>query len=169
MKARDAALILAAIVTVLGLYLALGPPRVLWLNTGLRIEYEWTRGAAALLAAAGVAGLAVGVRKTPARVLLAGLAAAVAAFGAYRLAYRVEAVEDALRLRTLLGATVVPWATISRVDITPDALTVTRGKGPIWSIPTRDLTPDQRAAFERTVARRVREAGERRGDPAGQK
>jgi hypothetical protein len=36
-KLRNGALVLAAI-QVLGLYLSLGPPPVLWLNTGLRIE-----------------------------------------------------------------------------------------------------------------------------------
>ncbi len=156
---RDAALLLAAIAMVAGLYLSLGPPRVLWLNTGLSIGYEWKRGAASFLAGAGAAGLAGGIRPRGGRVILAALAAAFAVFGAYRLAYRVEAVEDALRVRTLLGTTSLPWASITRVDITPGELALTSDRG-TTQVETADLTADQRAALERTVARRVREAGD---------
>ena len=167
--ARTAALVLAAIVIVLGVYLALGPPRVLWLNTGLRIEYEWKSSAAALLAAAGAAGLAWGVRRTIARALLAGFAVLFVAFGIHRLAYRVEAVDDGLRSRGLLGTTLLPWASISRVDMGRDGLALVSDRG-ATRVDTGQLTADQRAAFERTVARRVREANERTDvRPAGEK
>lgn len=166
-KLEKAALIFLAILVVTGLCLSLGPPRVLWLNAGLRIEYEWKRGTAALLAAAGAAGLSVALRKTALRVLGAVAAVALAAFGADRFAYRVEAVEDGLWARTLLGTTSLPWASITRVDATPDGMTATSDRGTM-RVGTASLAPDQRAALERTVARRVREAGDRREPrPAG--
>jgi hypothetical protein len=70
-------------------------------------------------------------------------------------------VDDALRVRTVFGTTSLPWASIARVDARADHLRVTSDEGTTQAVGA-DLTPDQRAAFERTVARRLREASEAR-------
>jgi hypothetical protein len=164
-KLRNGALVLAALLVAVGLYLSLGPPRVLWLNTGLRIEYEWQRGAAALLAAAGAAGMAAVLRQKAGRGLAALAALVLTAFGAQRLAYRVDVMEGALSRRTLLGTTALPWASITRVDATAGELAAAADQGTI-RVPTSGLTADERAALERSVSRRVREADPRKDEKA---
>jgi hypothetical protein len=154
---RTAALALAALVAVLAFYVSLGPPRVLWLNAGLEIAHEWTHGAAALVAAAAVAAMAAAVHRRPPQVLALVAAVSLAVFGAQRFAYRVDAVQDALSLRTILGTTRIPWTAVTRMDAAPGHLTAVSNGGAI-RIATAGLSSDERAALERTVARRIREA-----------
>ncbi len=165
MKPRTLALLLCTAVVAAGLYLSLGPPRMLWLNTGLRIAYAWTRGAGALAAAAGAAGLAAALRPRAGRVVAGVVAVLLAAFAAERFAYRADVVEDAIAVRTLAGASRLPWTDVTHVESILGAMTViTAGK--TLSVPTSSLSAEQRAALERTVARRVREAGTPSTEPA---
>ena len=160
MTLRRAGLAAAFAVLLAGLWFAFGPPRAVWLNTGLRIDYPWSRGAAALAAALGAAGLAA--LATP-RVLrlLATVAAGVAALaGATLLFYRLEALDEGLVERRLLGTTRLAWSEIASVSPQSDALIVT-GRSLEIRIDTGPLPPELRASLERTIARRVREASER--------
>lgn len=160
MKLRHAGLAAAFAVLLAGLWFAFGPPRAVWLNTGLRIDYEWSRGAAALAAALGAAGLAA--LATPRAVrFLATLGAGLGALaGATLLFYRLEALDEGLVERRLLGTTRLAWSEIASVSPQSDALIVT-GRSLEIRIDTGPLPPELRASLERTIARRVREASER--------
>ena len=158
MKTRSAALAAASAVLVAGLVLALGPPRAVWLNAGLRIDYPWTRGAAALGAAAGAAGLAVLLRRRALRVLSVALAAATALVGTGLLLYRLEALDEGLVERRLTGSSRLAWAEVASVRPDGETLLVT-GPETRLRIDTGGFTPEQKASLERTIARRVREVG----------
>jgi hypothetical protein len=117
------------------------------------------------VAAAAVAAMAVALRQRAPQVLALVAAAFIAVFGAHRLAYRVDAVQDALSLRTILGTTRIPWTAVTRMDATPGHLTAVSDAAAI-RIGTANLSADERAALERTVARRMREADATRS-PSG--
>jgi PH (Pleckstrin Homology) domain-containing protein len=160
MKARSAALAAASAVVLAGLVLAFGPPRAVWLNAGLRIEYPWTRGAAALGAALGASGLAVLAHRRALRALAAALASAAALAGAGLLLYRLEALDDGLAERRLTGSSRVAWSEVASVRPEGEALVVSSPQARL-RIDTGGFTPEQKAGLERTIARRVREAGQR--------
>jgi hypothetical protein len=163
-KHRKAVLVLAAVVVAVAFYVALGPPRVLWLNAGLEIAHEWTHGAAAVLAAAAAAGMAAVVKNRAGQVVAVLGALALGVFAVQRLTYRVDAVQDSLSLRTVLGTTRIPWSAVTRMDAAPTHLTAVSTTGAI-RIGTAGLSADERAALERTVARRIREADGSRPRP----
>jgi len=156
---RHAAVAGASAVVLAGLLLAIGPPRAVWLNAGLRIEYPWPRGTAALAAAAGAAALAALARARALRLLAGALAVAAALAGAGLLTYRLEALDAGLAERRLLGTARLAWADVASVEQEPQALVVS-GRGLRLRIDTGRLSPEQRASLERTVARRVRESGQ---------
>ena len=148
----------AAIATLVGgLLLALGPLRAVWLNAGLRIDYPWPRGASALLAAGGAAGLAALTRPRALRFLAAALSIVLGLVGAGLLLYRLEALDEGLVERRLLGTVRLAWSDVTAVQTEPEALLVA-GAATRVRIDTTQLSPDQRASLERTIARRVREA-----------
>jgi hypothetical protein len=161
---RKAALAVAAVVAALAFYVSLGPPRVLWLNAGLEIAHEWTHGAAAILAAVAAAGMAAVLKNRAGQVVAVLGALALGVLAAQRLAYRVDAVQDALSLRTVLGTTRIPWSAVTRMDAAPTHLTAVSTNSAI-RIGTAGLSADERAALERTVARRIREADGSRSRP----
>jgi len=166
-KYRKAALAAAAVVVAVAFYVALGPPRLVWLNAGLEIAHEWTHGAAAVLAAAAAAGMSAALRNRAAQVVAVVSAAALGVFAAQRITYRVDAVQDAISLRTILGTTRIAWSDVTRMDAAPTHLTAVSTTGAI-RIGTAGLSADEKAALERTVARRMREAdGSRSRPPAG--
>jgi hypothetical protein len=149
----------AAIATLVGgLLLAIGPLRAVWLNAGLRIDYPWPRGASALVAAGGAAGLAVLARPRALRLLAAALSVVLGLVGAGLLLYRLEALDEGLVERRLLGTVRLAWSDVTAVQTEPEALLVA-GAATRVRIDTTQLSPDQRAGLERTIARRVREAG----------
>ena len=160
MKLRHAGLAVAIVVLLAGLWFALGPPRAVWLNTGLRIDYPWSRGAAAFAAVLGAAGLAVLATHPVLRFLATVGAGVLALAGATLLFYRLEALDEALVERRLLGTTRLAWPEIASVSPQADAVIVT-GRSLEIRIDTGPLPPDLRASLERTIARRVREASEK--------
>jgi hypothetical protein len=160
MNLRRAGLAAAIAVLLAGLWFAFGPPRAVWLNTGLRIDYPWPRGASALAAALGAAGLAVLATPRALRLLATAGAGVAAVTGAALLFYRLEALDEGLVERHLLGTTRLAWSEIASVSPQSDALIVT-GRSQEIRIDTGPLPPDLRASLERTIARRVREASER--------
>lgn len=159
MKLRYAALAASAVLLA-GVAFTWGPPRAVWLNAGLRIEYPWPRSAAAFVAALGAAGLAVLAPRRSLRLLATGLAAAVAFVGAGLLLYRLEALDQGLVERRLLGTARLAWSEVASVQPEPEALVIS-GAGTRMRIDTGPFTPDQKAGLERTIARRVREASSR--------
>ena len=151
---RAAVLALAAATAVL----ALGAPRFTWENAGLTVQHPPHQGACALLGAAALAAVALSGMRQPVRVLVLALAAALAAFGAQRLAWRVEAVEEGLHERTLTGWTRVPWRDVELVEPRSDAIRLRARNGVSLAVPTRSFAPEDRTRLERTIARRVKEA-----------
>jgi len=146
--------------------MAFGAPRVVWLNAGPRLEYPPVLALAAGAAAAGAL-LVAAVLPRAWRVVFALVAAGFLALAAQRLLYRLEVAEDGVAMRGLLGARRLPWASVAHVDLRPDALALVDAEHAEVEIGTSGLTADQRASLERTVARRVREAGAKaEGQPA---
>ncbi len=163
MSRRRLAQVLASAAILAGTGLAFGPARVTWLNAGLRIDYPWPRGAAALLATAGSALLAALLHNRLLRLGASALAVVGLLIGLRLLAYRLEAGETGLTVRGLLGSTTIAWSDVARVETGAGALVVTdRGEAQV-RVGTSDLTPEQSAGLERTIARRVREGSTRSG------
>jgi len=140
-----------------GLLVAWGPLRAVWLNAGLRIDYPWPRGASALVAAGGAGGLAALARPGALRLLAAAVSIVLGLLGAGLLLYRLEALDEGLVERRLLGTVRLAWSDVTGVQTEPEALLVA-GAATRVRIDTTQLSPDQRASLERTIARRLREA-----------
>lgn len=165
MKLRHAGLAAAFVLLLAGLWFAFGPPRAVWLNTGLRIDYPRSRGVAAFAAALGAAGLVVLTTRRALRFLAAIGAGVLAVTGATLLFYRLEALDEGLVERRLLGTTRLVWPEIASVSPQSEAVIVESRSQQI-RIDTGPLPPDLRASLERTIARRVREASEKTGPRA---
>ncbi len=158
MSARTAAstaLLALAAVTVA---LALGPPRFTWENEGLRLQHPLHQAVAALL---GAAALAAGTLLVRSRTLAAlGLVAALglAVLAAHLFAWKVEAVEAGLQMRTLAGWTRIAWRDVDAVDSRESAVVVRSRGGATLVLATRGFGGEDRTRLERTVARRLKEA-----------
>jgi hypothetical protein len=154
-----------SIVAVLGVlaaaglaWLSAGPPRLTLLNTALVVDYPWLRGGSAL-ACAVVLGLAA-VVAPQARARWIGLVFTLLPLGVglHLLLYRVEAADAGLRTRGLGGGHTLAWREVSSLRLAAASLTV-EGGGATLRIDTADFSAEQRAALERSLARRVNEAG----------
>jgi hypothetical protein len=153
---------------VAGAVMAFGAPRLVWLNAGPRLEYPAALAIAAAAAAAGASLLAAVATPRAGRLAFALLAAGLLALAAERLLYRLEVVDDGVQVRGLFGSRRLPWASVAHVDLRPDALALVDADHAAIEIGTSGLSADERASLERTVARRVREAGQagtRTGSP----
>jgi hypothetical protein len=146
------ALAVAAAVT------AIGGPRLTWENTGLRVEHPPHQGAAALLGAAALAGATLSGRSRAIMALGLAAAAALGALGAHRLAWRVDAIEAGLHERTLAGWKRITWRDVEAVEPRPDTIRLRARGGATIAVSTHGFVAEDRMRFERTVARRVREA-----------
>jgi len=144
------------VVLVAGAMLSLGSPRLTILNAGLRVEYPWRCGAGALLSAAG--GLLVGrtARRQWVRAIAAGLGLLGLAVGLQLLRYRVDADESGIGARGLLGSTRLSWEEVVQVESLPSVVVVS-ARGRRIRMDVADFRPQDRAALDRTIARRVRE------------
>ena len=137
---------------------ALGAPRFTWANEGVIIDHPWSQPAAAAAAA-----VATGAYAWLARPRSLGVASALAALillalATWQLRFRIEAVEDGLRKRTLRSSVRFAWKELVSVEPRANAITVhSRGGGTI-SIATGRFAPEDRNRLERTIARRVKEA-----------
>jgi hypothetical protein len=137
--------------------LSLGPPRLVWLNEGPRLDYPSGHAAAAALAAVALVVLGLLRKSGLARALFA-VAALYALASAIDLAlYSVLAAEPALTVRTLAGTRAIPWKDVLGIDLLPDQLVIRSATGPLV-ISTQGINPVDRPRFERTLSRRVREA-----------
>jgi len=110
-----------------------------------------------LVAAGGALGLCILARPRPLRLLAAALSIVLGLVGAGLLLYRLEALAEGLVERRLLGTVRLAWSEVTAVQTQPEALLVS-GAATRVRIDTQQLSPDQRASLERTIARRVREA-----------
>jgi len=137
---------------------ALGSPRFTWQNEGLRVAHPPHRGAAALVAASAVAAAALSGRSRPAAAAGLAAAAALVVLGAHRLAWKVEAVQDGLRERTIGGWTRIAWSDVELVEPRPQALRLRARDGTEIVVSARGFAAEDRTRLERTIARRVREA-----------
>ena len=153
---RSALLALAAACAAL----ALGTPRFTWENAGLTVQHPPHQGSCALLGAAALAAVALSGTRRPVGVLAfaLALAAALAALGAQRLAWKVEAVDAGLHERTLTGWTRVAWRDVELVEPQSGAIHLRARNGLSLAVPTRSFAPEDRTRLERTIARRVKES-----------
>jgi hypothetical protein len=161
-NARRAAGFVGAALAPVGLWLAaLQTPRFTWLNNGVRVEYPPAALAWALLAAAGasVAAAALGRRARPWLSLVALLALAYA-LGLAR--YRV-AIEDAgIAERGILGSRRLAWKDVGRVESGTRRVVVWGRDEQQIRIDAAAFAGEDRARFDRTLSRRIRESASAR-------
>jgi len=139
-------------------WLVRAPMRISLVNTTLRIDDPWTRGAALALAALGVVALAAALpARKGMRRLLAGCGILILVFGAASAATWVEARPGVLTARRWFVRTTIPWNEVTRVDTWRDAMVVWSGSGARIVIDAGRLDAHQRGVLERTIARHVRE------------
>jgi hypothetical protein len=136
--------------------LSMGPPRLTAVNAGLEIEYPWPRAAGAALAAVGGFLFVVAQKSFWARLAGSVFATTALAAAIHLGVYRIQADDQGLLARGLLGSTRVAWREVKTVNASPGLLQVT-GSGTVVKVDTTDYRPEQRAALDRTVARRLRE------------
>lgn len=151
--------VLGCAIFLAGVHLWSGPPRFTWLNTGLRVDYARRQAAGAFGAAIGAGLLVVPAPRRWLKAASGLLAAAMFMASLHCIAFRLDAEGDAVKARGLLGTTRIPWRDVSRVESGPTVVVVWGNGDDQVRIDTGDFRPEDRATFDRTVARRVREAG----------
>jgi PH (Pleckstrin Homology) domain-containing protein len=154
---RRAALAALAAASLAGAVASMGSPRLTLLNADLHIAYPWPRAAAALACAVAAAGLALLLRSRWARVAAGAFAVAAILAGAHLLLYRVRAGADGIESRGLLGASRLGWNAIGQVQTGPGVLLLTGSAGETVRVDTTDFRAEDRAALDRTIARRLRD------------
>lgn len=141
-----------------GGFFSVGPPELVLLNTSLRVQYHWSRGAGALLVTAGLVVVAWSMTKLAFR-LLCGVFGIGTLLGSLHLfLYQLEAKDAGLVWRDFYGSTAIGWRDVRRVEQGAGGLMIT-GPGDIRiPVDTTDFEPEQRASLERSISRRVRES-----------
>jgi hypothetical protein len=151
-------ILLGAIALGVGLAFSFGPPRITLLNAALRIDHPWRHSLAAAVAFGGAAGLAAAARRPLLRGLAVAAAALLAAQALHLALFRLEADTAGLRSRGLFGGVGLEWGEVRRVESGPEVVVVWGAGDSQIRVDTSRFEPGQRATFDRTVARRVREA-----------
>jgi predicted DNA-binding transcriptional regulator AlpA len=155
---RRVGLFAALALFLLGGVLSRGPARLTVLNDALRIDYPARlAGWAALAACAALAG-AILARATWARALLVLFAVATALAAGRLTLYRLEADGQGFTARGLLGGQRLRWAEIESVALTLDGFSLRTAGAGEHRHDTTGLRPADRAVFDRSLARRIREA-----------
>jgi len=157
--ARQALIALGALLTVVGAYLSAGPPRITLLNAALRIEYPWSRGAGAFVAAIGLMLLAALMTRLSLRRIGFVLALGPLLIAGHLLLWKLEIAASSLSFRGLFGTTTVTWPEVASIDLLAGAILVQSRSGAHVQIDTTDFAAEQRASVERTLARHVKEHG----------
>lgn len=124
----------------------------------LRLAYPLARiagTAAAALLLAGVVALATDRRVKWALTIVVSLGLLQAASFA---AWTVRADAEALHLHSLLGSQVLRWSEAATIVNDPAGMVVTAGDGRALRVETEALSPQHRAALERSIARRIEAA-----------
>jgi len=157
---RTAGTLLAAALAVVGIASTfVTAPRLTLLNEGVRLRYPWPAVAAAVVTVAALGALAVLLRPLPARGMAALFALVGCAFVVERVRYLVAADAVALTATGLVERARIAWPEVRQVQGDGRTLRVSGfGENQIV-IETASLRPQDRATLERTVSRRVQEAG----------
>ena len=134
-------------------------PRLTLLNEGVHLRYPWPAVAAASLAAAALAALAVLLRPLPARGMAVLAALVAGACVVERVTYLVAADREALTSSGLAERARIAWPEVRQVQGDGRTLRVSGFGEHHIVIETAGLRPQDRATLERTVSRRVQEAG----------
>lgn len=135
-----------------------GGPRLTVEADALRLAYPTARIAGTAAAALLMAGVAALVADRRVKWALAGVVALGALQAASLAAWTVRADAEALQLRGLLGARVLRWSEAATIVNDPSGMVVTAGDGRALRVESGDLSPEHRAALERSVARRIEAA-----------
>jgi hypothetical protein len=160
-KARRALLALGSILLLAGVLWPTAAPRLTLYDVGLRLDYPLRTLAGPLLAALGFTALAAASPRGGLRLALALLVPLALAPGVERLAWRVEADAAGIRQGELFGSEQLAWSQVTAVHSGRE-LRLARQDGSELRLPLAPLTPQQRAALERTIARRVAGPGAQR-------
>ncbi len=161
---RKALLIALVLVTAATGAHILRKPRLSLDNQGLVLAYPPAMAAAPSLCAVGLLALALLPGAGRARLVCGALALAVGTLAAHSWRFRIVAAKEELVVSGVLSTERVGWKGVTRVTQSPSSLVVTRVAGRPLTVTTSGLTPQQRDTLERSVARRLREAG---AGPAG--
>jgi hypothetical protein len=157
-KGRGVLMGLSGLVIVAGGWLSLGTTRLTVQNNAMRVDYPSGYGVGAALAAAGFFALAALLRRPRLRYAVAGIGVLTLALAAQRLTYRLEASNDGLITREFGLTRRVAWREIAEVTVGTDGTFVVMADARRIAMDT-GLPPDEAAMINRTVARRVKEAG----------
>jgi PH (Pleckstrin Homology) domain-containing protein len=156
MASRRPVLVAALLAALLACaFLSMGAPRLTLQNADVHIAYPWPRPAAALLSALAAVAVALVVRTNWARVLAVAFALAAALAAAHLVLYRVRAGSEGIEARTLLGSDRLAWRAITQVETGPGLLLIRGGGGERVRVDTTDFRAEDRAALDRTIARRL--------------
>jgi hypothetical protein len=146
------------VIAVAGAASAVAPPRFTWVNDGLVVQYPWRVAAGAGLAALGLVAVASMLRPRALRALVLLLAVANLAFAASRGTYRVRAGPERVSRSGLFGDASIAWRDVARVEDASEAIVLHTASGQSLRVDCASFTPDERAALDRTIARRIRES-----------
>jgi hypothetical protein len=155
-RGRRLAVVALLALVAAGALLSRGAPLLTLHNADLHIAYAWPRPAAALACALAAAGLAFAARRTWARTLAGAFALAAVLATAHLLVYRVRAGTEGIEARGLLGSNHLAWTAITQVHAGPGQVLVEGSNGARVRVDTTDFRAEDRAALDRTIARRLR-------------
>ena len=136
----------------------MGPPALELLNTSLRVQYPWTRGAGALVVVAGLLIVAATLTTLAFRLLWVVAAIGTLLISLHLFRYRLEATDAGLVWRDVMGSTAIGWKDVREVRQGGDGILINGPGGASIAVDTTDFEPEQRASLERTISRRVRES-----------
>lgn len=159
--ARLAYWALAALLVALGLFFGARGPQLTLANTALVVAYPASAPAGRLMAALGFAGMALLLRGKL-RLAPGALTALLLLLALQDGLYQLRADEQGLELRGLGGRQSLAWSALQRLDTSPSRLEAVGPEGQVLSMDVSRLQPADRASLERTIARRLREASEKR-------
>jgi hypothetical protein len=128
-------------------------------NAGLTIDSGRQPGIFLFSCAAAFVLVAALAQRAAVRVLAVVLALGTTLIGLDCLTFSATAERDVLRLRRLIGARTLPWTQIAKVEPEPAAAVFVELGGRRLRLDLAGLRPEQRAGFDRTVARRIWESG----------
>ncbi len=133
-------------------------PLVTLLNDAIEVRWRFGYALAAFSAAVGWLVVALPHGARPLRLLAGMLALAAASTGTDRALFRARVDDAGLSSRGLFGTTSLAWRDVTRVESGSARLIVSGRDERQVRVPVDGWREDQRAALERSIARRVREA-----------
>ena len=151
----------ALLLVLAGAVFSAGAARLTLVNVGLRVDYPWPRAAGAWVAFSGAVAAALLFRRLWARVPLACLAVLTLYVALHLMAFRFDANDTGVSLRDVLGADRLSWAEVRKVETGPGVRVLVGPSERRVRLDITDLPPTDAAALDRTVARRLAEAGSR--------